>query len=82
MELSLDRKYNFNVIKEIAVTDSFLSLADDIKGCHEQILSECITRKYNNALLEKCQCLPFQMNLTEEVGRIISLIQGLCNGCW
>ena len=50
-------------MKEITVTDSFLSLDKDIRGS----FNDCITRKYKNTLSHKCQCLPFQMKLTEQV---------------
>ena len=67
LELSLDMKYNLNVIKEITVTDSFLSLDKDVRGCQELSFNECTTRKYTNKLIQKCQCLPFQIKLTEDV---------------
>ena len=54
-------------MKEITVTDSFLSLDKDIRGCQEDSFNDCITRKYKNTLSHKCQCLPFQMKLTEQV---------------
>ena len=67
MELSLDMKHYFNVIKEIKVTNSFLSLDKDIRGCQEESYDECTTRKYVNDLMNKCQCLPFQFRVTNKV---------------
>ena len=69
MKLSLDMEYNLNVIKEITVTDSFLSMDKDIRGCQRKSYDDCTSRKYTNTLLSKCQCLPFQLKLTEEVSR-------------
>ena len=60
-------EYNLNVVKEITVTDSFLSLDKSIKQCQEESYDECTTRKYMIALKNKCQCLPFHLRLTEEV---------------
>ena len=66
-------KYDFNVIKEISVTDSFVSLDEEIRGCQEELtFNECITRKFRNTMISKCHCLPLQMGFTEEVGKSIS----------
>ena len=67
LELSLDMKYDLKVIKEITVTDSFLSLDRNIRGCQKESYDECTTSKYINRLIDQCQCLPFQLQLTEEV---------------
>ena len=64
-------KYNIYIIKEIGVTDSFLTLDKDIRGCQEESYDECTTKKYKNDLITKCQCLPFHLRFTEEVGRNI-----------
>ena len=67
LKLSLDKKYFLNVIKEISVTDSFMSMDKDVRGCQKESYDECTTRKYINALMNKCQCLPFQFKLNEKV---------------
>ena len=67
LQLSLEKKYDLNVIKDITVTDSFLSLPEHIRGCQEQSYNEYATEKYEKDLLNKCQCLPFQFRLSEEV---------------
>ena len=56
-----------NVIKEVTVTDSFLSMDKEITGCQKESYDECATRKYLNALINNCQCLPFYLRLTKEV---------------
>ena len=56
-----------NVIKDISVTDSFLSLDKGTRGCQEDSYDECTTRKCRNTFINKCQCLPFQIRLNEEV---------------
>ena len=56
-----------NVIKEIKVTDSFLSMDKGVKGCQKESFDDCTTRKYMNALMSKCHCLPLQVIQTNEV---------------
>ena len=60
-------EYFLNGIKEISVTDSFLSMGKSIRGCQEESYDDCTTKKYKAALTDKCQCLPFQLGLNEEV---------------
>ena len=60
-------EYFLNGIKEISVTDSFLSLDENIRGCQEESYDDCVTKKYTDTLTDKCQCLPFQLKLYEEV---------------
>ena len=67
LELPLDLEYKMNVVKEISVTDPFLSLDKNIRGCQEESYNECTTRIHMNALISKCNCLPFQLRLNEEV---------------
>ena len=67
MKLNQEKKYDLNVIKEIAVTDSFLNLDDDIRGCQVQTFEECATKIYQTKLLNNCQCLPFQIRMTDDV---------------
>ena len=67
LELSLEKKYYLNVIKEIKVTDSYLSMDKDVKGCQKESFDDCTTRKYMNALMNKCHCLPLQIIQNNEV---------------
>ena len=60
-------EYYLNVIKEITVTDSFLSSNEQTRGCQEESVDECTTRKYRKTFLNQCNCLPFQLRLNEEV---------------
>ena len=68
-------KHYFNVIKEIKVTNSFLSLDKDIRGCQEESNDECTTRKYMNTLMNKCQCLPFHLRLSNKVILILKYLK-------
>ena len=67
VSLIRDGEYNFNVIKEIACTESFLTLNKRIRRCQEEPFNICINRKYNNVLVNKCQCVPFKTRLTQQV---------------
>ena len=63
LKLSLDKNYFLNVIKEIRVTDSFLSLDQETIGCQRDV---CATRKFKDTLSNKCKCLPLQLRITDE----------------
>lgn len=67
LEFCLEKKYYLTVIKEITITDSFLSLNKDIRGCQEESFDDCTTRIYRDVLLNECKCLPFQLGLSTEV---------------
>ena len=67
LKLQLEKKYHLNVIKEISVTDSFLTLDKDIRGCQVESFDDCTTEKYIDTLRNKCQCWPFQLGLDKKV---------------
>ena len=70
LKLSLDMEHYLNVIKEISVTDSFLSSNELMKGCQEESTDECTARKYRKSFLNQCNCLPLQLRWNEEVHSI------------
>ena len=55
--------YNLNVVKNIKVTDDFMTL--DQKNCSDESYENCMTRIYVNKVEDKCGCLPFSMSLDE-----------------
>ena len=60
--------YNLNVLKEIDVTDSYLGLDQEVRGCqNEEPQDHCRTRVHRDTLLEQCGCLPFNMRLSDKV---------------
>ena len=68
LELELEYTYNLNVVKEVKVTDSFLTLPEDDKQCQDEYTwLDCRTNKYLNSLLENCKCLPLNLRLKEQV---------------
>ena len=60
-------KYNLNEIKEIKVTESFLGLDEDSKGCQmEEEVDNCTTRQHLEAFLA-CGCLPYSVRTQTNV---------------
>ena len=50
----------------ISVTDSFLGLDDEDKGCqNEEPYTNCTTRAYLRRVTQKCGCLPFALGVLE-----------------
>ena len=77
-KLKLENSYNLNVIKEIRVTDSFLSMDKDIKGCQKESYDDCTRRKYLKTLINRCQCLPFHLNfIDQEIIRYLNIMIAL-----
>ena len=61
-------KYNLNALKEIKVTDSYLGLDKNVKGCqNEESLEECTTRQHMDTYLQQCGCLPIAIGISKEV---------------
>ena len=59
-------KYNLDAVKEIKVTDSFLGMDMEDKGCQiEESLENCTTRNHIETLLHQCGCLPFRLKYLE-----------------
>ena len=55
-------------MKEISVTDDFLTLDKSIIKCqNEESLQDCKTRKYIDTMVEQCNCLPFAIRNDNEV---------------
>ena len=55
-------------MKEIEATDSYLGLDQDVKKCQNiEPLHNCTTRKYLEAVLAQCKCLPSNLWLSNMV---------------
>ena len=73
MKLKVGHEYNLNNVKEIKVTEDFLTLDKPIINCqNDESLEDCKTRKYIDALNKKCKCLPFAIRNDDEVIHYIS----------
>ena len=56
-------QYNLNQLKEIKVTDYYLGMDQDVKECqNNEPFYQCTTKYYLNTAMEKCGCLPINMN--------------------
>ena len=57
-----------NVVKEVRVTDSFLGLEKETRGCQtDESYENCTTNAFVEKSLELCGCLPFNIRQTEKV---------------
>ena len=73
--LTEEGEYNFNVIKEIKVTQSYLGLdaeARSPRGCQdEKSVPDCMTEQYLEDLLQECHCLPFNNIISDKQYKIV-----------
>ena len=67
VQLNGEGEYNLNNLKEIMVTDSFLELDENVKGCHNKSAFSCSTQKHIDTFLDECGCLPLNMKLSDKV---------------
>ena len=68
LSLALDYSYNLNVMKDVKVTDSFLTLDENVIECQNDTTFEnCVTQNYLEGYIKKCNCLPIQVRLSTEV---------------
>ena len=62
LKLPTGREYNLNNVKELKITDEFLTLDKQIIGCQNtESIEECKTREYIDTLMKKCKCLPYSI---------------------
>ena len=60
--------YNLNNVKEMKVTEEFLTLHENIRHCQiTETILDCISRKIVDRLLNECNCLPFSINQKDKV---------------
>ena len=63
-------------IKEIKVTDEYLGLNSQTKGCqNETTYEDCVTEVYIDMLKKECDCLPFNLqNLSteDEINKVLT----------
>ena len=68
VELIGEGEYNLNSLKEIKITDSYLGLDQEDRGCQNvEPYENCTTRQYLRTILEECGCLPLNIRLFNEV---------------
>ena len=68
LSLRVGNEYNLNNVKEIEVTDDFLTLDQTIINCqNDESLEDCQTRKYVDEVVEQCKCFPFAIRKSHKV---------------
>ena len=68
MKLYGEGQYNLNVVKEVAVTNSFMGFDTKIIGCQQLYdYEDCKTSHYLKSFLDNCKCLPFNLMIFEKV---------------
>ena len=73
-------EYNLDALTDIEITESFLTLDQESRECqNDETFSNCTTRHYMNAVLQKCGCLPFNMRLSNRVCIVIPAFMYLKN---
>ena len=61
-------EYNLNILKEIEVTNSFLGLHENVKGCQNvEHIDECKTKLYIETVMEDCGCIPLNLKISNKV---------------
>ena len=61
INLSLDYTYDLNGLTVYAAKDSLFSLDENDRRCGKEAKDNCETKKYIDALVNKCKCLPFKL---------------------
>ena len=65
---SLNRHYKLSNIKEFKVTDSFMTLDEEIRNCQEkESYDDCATKNYIETVKQQLDCLPLAVRLSDEV---------------
>ena len=66
LQLVGEGNFNLNVIKNVEVTQSFLGLDENFRGCQDkETFVDCTTRQYIDTLIKTCNCLPFNLRITD-----------------
>ena len=72
-------EYNLNVLKEIEVTDSYLGLEQEVRGCqNKESLHDCTTKHYIDDLKKHCGCIPFSIRMPNDLTPMCSPNENEC----
>ena len=64
----MGKEYNLNSVKDITVTDEFMTLDRDVIKCqNDEDYEDCTTRQYMHAFLHHCECVPFSLKTKKNV---------------
>ncbi len=66
LELVGEQEFHLKIFKEISVTESFMHLGDNERGCQDvEVQRNCTVQKYVQTK-SKCGCVPLHLNLDDE----------------
>ena len=75
LKLQGEGEYNLDVVKEVKVTDSFLSMDEEDRGCqNKEDYQDCTTRHYIDQVKKTCKCLPLYLKIVDKVIIIFSVL--------
>ena len=61
-----------NSVKEVKVTDDFLTMNPEIRNCQElETFEDCTTRKYINKLENECHCVPYNLRDFSRTNQVV-----------
>ena len=62
--------YSLGVLKRMTGTENFMALTDEVKKCQIETFEKCNVRRYLEASLESCGCVPWALSslLKDKVG--------------
>ena len=70
--LTGEGQYNFNSIKQIDITESFLNIDKELTKCqNRELFEDCTTQHYLLEVKEKCKCLPYATSQLDKVTNFI-----------
>ena len=70
-------EYNLNILKEVKVTDSFMGLDEDVRGCQNQEhYLECTTNNFIEEMRQQCGCLPLSIRSSNFQVNYKSMVKG------
>ena len=64
--------YTLKDVKQMAGTDNFLAMPDDVKKCQIEQKEECRSRRYVQEVQSKCGCIPWYLStlVSDQVGSL------------
>ena len=64
--LNGEGNYNLDEVKQIVVTESFLGLDENTRGCQDRYsIENCTTMSYLQRVMDQCGCLPYNLWINE-----------------
>ena len=64
MKLHGNGSYALSAVKEMRISDDFLSLGQDFTNCQvQEAYEDCTTRIYYAEMIKQCNCVPYSLRL-------------------